>query len=100
MLLAQIAICLVLHARATGIQATTWPMHHELGDSAVQLRVALGVWDLCVDQAINVIHCAGLVLFNKDQEEVKVRQASLLELNGAIVSDDLAYDADALVHQA
>ena len=43
------------------------------------------------------MHCAGLVLFSKDQEEVEVWEASLLELNGAFVSDDLAWDA--LVHQ-
>ena len=45
------------------------------------------------------MHCAGLVLFSKDQEDVEVWQASLLELNGAFVSDDLAIAWEALVHQ-
>ena len=97
MLLAGVAICLVNHARACRIQVTAWPMHHELGDSAVQLRVALRVRDLRADQAINVIHCDGLVLFSKDQKEVEVWQAPFLELNGAIVSNDPAQGA--FVHQ-
>ena len=90
-------IWVILHARAAWIQVTAWPMHHELGDSAVQLRVAGRVWDLCTDQAVNVIHCAGFVLLSKDQQQVEVWQAPLLELNGAIVSNDLAQDA--LVYQ-
>ena len=83
--------------RAPGIQVTAWLMHHELGDSAVQLRVALRVWDLRTDQSIDVILCAGLVLFSKDQLEVGMWKDPFLELNGAIVSDDPAQDA--FVHQ-
>ena len=93
MLLAWVAIWLVFYARAPGIQVTAWLMHHELGDSAVQLRVALRVWDLRTDQSIDVILCAGLVLFSKDQLEVGMWQDPFLELNGAIVSDDPAQDA-------
>ena len=70
MLLAWVAIWLVFHARAPGIQVTAWLMQHEVGDSAVQLRVALRVWNLRTDQAIDVILYAGLVLFSKDQMEV------------------------------
>ena len=97
MLLAWVAIWLVFHARAAGIQVTAWPIHHDVGDNAVQLRVALRVWDLRTDQAIDVILCAGLVLFSKDQMEVRVWQTLFLELNGAIVSQDPAQDA--VVHQ-
>ena len=74
-------------------------MHADIGDNAVQLRVALRAWDLRTDQVIDVIHYAGLVLFSKDRMEVRVWQTLqvFLELNDAIVSHDPAQDA--VVHQ-
>lgn len=65
-------------------------MHHVLDNCAVQLGVAVRIWDLCTDQTINVSHCAGLVLLVKHQQQVEMRQAPLLELNHTDVSFDLA----------
>ena len=61
---------------------TTWTMDHGLCDSFIEEGLSDRIRYLSADYIIDVFWFTDLVLLVQEEEEVQVRQTSLLKLNG------------------
>ena len=75
------------HARCIPILLTTRPMNHELLDELQKLRIVL--WKLRRHQTINVLWRVQLGMRLQEDNDVSMRKATLLKLNGVEVGIDV-----------
>src|ERR1700723_93060 len=68
------------HARGIRISWTTWTMHHNRGDSFVEERRGFRIRNLGRHQRIYTSRIMDLVIRMKEDENVSMRKATLLEL--------------------
>jgi hypothetical protein len=79
----------LLQANSTGmVWKTTGTMKHVLCDTVMELRMEDRVRDLSMDNGIDMVGVTNFVCRLQEDEEVYVRQATLLELNGVDTSSD------------
>ena len=76
------------HADSFWVCRTTGAMHHALCDGLIQHGMSCRVRDLSGDDGVNVSGIADLVRSPQEDEQMDVRQTTLLELNG----EDIALD--------
>ena len=70
----------ILHTLSTGFDSSARPMHHTLRDDAVEVRLLVAIRNFSADDGINVLDGLRLVLGMQDDQDVGMRQATLLEL--------------------
>jgi hypothetical protein len=66
-------------------------MHHASGNCFVGQPVCLWIWKFNIDHAIYILDYVWLVIFGKEDENVCMRQPTLLKLNDILQSCILEY---------
>ncbi len=78
-----ILVGILLHAKGLDmVWGTTGTMEHVLGDTAVEVGMEIRIWDLSRDQGIDMSSIMNFVGALEEDEEVHVRETTLLEFNG------------------
>ena len=83
----------ILHAGGIGVCSTAGAMEHAVGDDLGEFWLEDGVGEFCTDELVDLVYSGKLVFWSKEDEEVHVRKAPLLELDDVDVSDDATKDA-------
>ncbi len=71
----------IFHAWDIWKRNSTWTMHHAFDNRFVGQPVCLWIWKFNIDHASYILDNVWLAIFDKENENVCMRQPTLLKLN-------------------